>query len=243
MNTAAGSAREAEGFRFTSGVRRRLVQIAGLILMQALALFASAGTLRWAEGWAYLGFYLFLIGLNAALIVPRGVVGSTLVEERSRAGGMRGWDKAFAAVYGLSSIAILVIAGLDERLAWSGPIAPWLQVLAFGVMCLGYGLFSWSMAVNAFFSARVRIQADRGHQVVDRGPYAAVRHPGYAGAVVSALTLPVMLGSAWALLPAASVVVSVIIRTVLEDRTLLAELDGYEDYSRRVRYRLVPGIW
>lgn len=243
MNAGAESPGEAEGFRFTPGVRKRLMQIAGLILVQALALFASAGTLRWLEGWAYLGIYLLLIALNAALIVPRGAIGSALMEERSRVGGMKGWDKAFAVVYGLSGIAILVIAGLDERLAWSGPIAPWLQLLAFGVMCLGYGLFSWSMAVNAFFSARVRIQADRGHQVVDRGPYATVRHPGYSGAVTSALTLPVMLGSTWALLPAACVVVSVIARTALEDRTLLTELDGYEDYSRRVHYRLVPGVW
>jgi protein-S-isoprenylcysteine O-methyltransferase Ste14 len=99
------------------------------------------------------------------------------------------------------------------------------------------------MATNAYFSARVRIQADRGHQVVTSGPYGVVRHPGYAGTILAALALPVMLGSGWALIPAALLVIAVAARTVLEDRTLVAELGGYSAYAQQVRFRLVPGVW
>jgi protein-S-isoprenylcysteine O-methyltransferase Ste14 len=118
-----------------------------------------------------------------------------------------------------------------------------IQLLALVVMFLGYSLFSWAMATNAYFSARVRIQADRGHQVVSDGPYRLVRHPGYAGVLPFAIALPVMLGSLWALVPGLVLVVSVVGRTALEDQTLLRDLDGYAAYAERVRFRLVPGVW
>jgi protein-S-isoprenylcysteine O-methyltransferase Ste14 len=234
---------QQKGFRFTPGVRRRLLQLAGLVVLQAAALFIPSGSLRWPEGWVYIGYYIFFIGLNALLILPRGSVASDLMEERSHVTGMKSWDKAFAAVYALSGIGILVVAGLDERLSWSPSITLWVQGLALIVMLLGYGLFSWAMATNAYFSARVRIQADRGQEVVSDGPYRLVRHPGYAGVIPSSLALPVMLASLWALIPALLLVLSVVARTALEDRTLLGELHGYRAYARQVRFRLVPGVW
>jgi protein-S-isoprenylcysteine O-methyltransferase Ste14 len=220
-----------------------VIQLLGLVALQALALFLPAGSLRWIEGWIYLGFYLLFIGFNALLILPKGAAATELMEERAGTRDMRGWDKMFAAIYGLSGIGTLVVAGLDQRFAWSPPSDSTLQVIALAIMTLGYGLFSWAMATNAYFSARVRIQADRGHQVVTRGPYGVVRHPGYAGTILAALALPVMLGSGWALIPAALLVIAVAARTVLEDRTLVAELGGYSAYAQQVRFRLVPGVW
>jgi protein-S-isoprenylcysteine O-methyltransferase Ste14 len=99
------------------------------------------------------------------------------------------------------------------------------------------------MTVNRFFSAMVRIQADRGHRVVENGPYRWMRHPAYAGGVIANLATPLMLGSAWALIPAGLTVALVVLRTSLEDRTLQAELPGYAAYAARTRYRLVPGVW
>lgn len=110
-------------------------------------------------------------------------------------------------------------------------------------MALGMSLFSWSMATNAYFSAMVRIQADRGHQVVSSGPYRFVRHPGYTGVIIFSLATPPMLDALWAFIPAVVLVITMIIRTRLEDRTLNAELEGYPEYAGCVRYRLVPGIW
>jgi protein-S-isoprenylcysteine O-methyltransferase Ste14 len=228
---------EPQGFRFTPGVQRRVMQLLGNVVLQVFALFIPAGTLRWPEGWFYIGFYLFFIGVNAALLLPKGAAASELMEERSHVRGMKRWDKAFAVVFGIAGLAILVVAGLDERFGWSPPIALWFQVLALVVMFLGYSLFTWAMTTNAYFSARVRIQDDRGQKVVSSGPYRLVRHPAYAGVLPFTIALPVMLGSLWALVPA------VIFRTARENQTLLHELDEYEAYAQQVRFRLVPGIW
>ena len=99
------------------------------------------------------------------------------------------------------------------------------------------------MAVNKFFSTIVRIQKERGHYVVTGGPYKFVRHPGYTGAIIVSISLPLLLGSVWALIPAMIGDIILIIRTVLEDNTLKKELQGYDEYTRRVPHRLIPGIW
>jgi protein-S-isoprenylcysteine O-methyltransferase Ste14 len=99
------------------------------------------------------------------------------------------------------------------------------------------------MFANRFFSAHVRIQTERGHAVVDSGPYGVVRHPGYVGMSIFTLGTPLALGSWLAQIPAILTVAVLIYRTALEDRTLQAELPGYADYAGRVRYRLLPGLW
>ena len=99
------------------------------------------------------------------------------------------------------------------------------------------------MVVNPFFEKTVRIQTDRGHRVIDRGPYAYVRHPGYLGFVGWILAAPLLLLSAWAVVPSFLAVLGIVIRTALEDRTLKLELPGYTDYAARVHYRLIPRLW
>jgi protein-S-isoprenylcysteine O-methyltransferase Ste14 len=110
-------------------------------------------------------------------------------------------------------------------------------------MLLSQGLFTWAMVSNPFFSTMVRIQTDRGQTVATGGPYRWVRHPGYVGYILSAVSTALLLGSLWALVPAVLTGVLLVVRTALEDRTLLEELEGYEEYARQVRYRLVPGVW
>jgi protein-S-isoprenylcysteine O-methyltransferase Ste14 len=97
--------------------------------------------------------------------------------------------------------------------------------------------------VNKFFEPTVRIQTDRGHRVIDTGPYAIVRHPGYAFGSGFFLGMPSALGSYWALIPAALVCPLLVLRTIWEDQTLREELPGYKEYAQRVRYRLIPGVW
>jgi protein-S-isoprenylcysteine O-methyltransferase Ste14 len=104
-------------------------------------------------------------------------------------------------------------------------------------------LTNWAVSANRFFSAVVRIQRDRGHRVVDTGPYRLVRHPGYLGSMIHMPGAALALGSMWALPLVAAVAAVMVARTALEDRTLRAELGGYEEYSRRVRFRLMPGLW
>lgn len=139
-------------------------------------------------------------------------------------------------------IAIYVVAVLEARdEAWSAPGAAWLLGLA--IFVPGWALVIWSMVVNPFFEKTVRIQTDHGHRVIDTGPYAYVRHPGYVGFVGWMLSTPLLLPSAWAFVPALLAVIAVVIRTALEDRTLHAELPGYAEYAARIRFRLIPGVW
>ena len=111
------------------------------------------------------------------------------------------------------------------------------------IILAGYVLGAYALIENRFFSGMVRIQTDRDHQVVSSGPYRWVRHPGYAGALLVYLVTPLFLDSAWAFLPAVFLAVVLVIRTHLEDSTLQEELAGYREYARRVRYRLLPGVW
>jgi protein-S-isoprenylcysteine O-methyltransferase Ste14 len=138
---------------------------------------------------------------------------------------------------------MVIVAGLDHRYEWSPEFPLWLITVGFLLISFGYAFASWALAENRFFSSVVRIQAERGHVVCDTGPYRWVRHPGYAGSIPPLFGIVLALGSVWALIPAAVALIITVIRTVLEDRTLQQELPGYRDYVRRVRYRLIPGIY
>jgi protein-S-isoprenylcysteine O-methyltransferase Ste14 len=118
-----------------------------------------------------------------------------------------------------------------------------LQIAAMVIAALGNALMTWALAVNPFFSKVIRIQEDRDQRVVSRGPYRFVRHPGYVGTIVFDLAVPIMLGSLWALIPGALAMLLTVVRTHLEDRTLQEELEGYEEYTRQVPRRLLPGVW
>jgi protein-S-isoprenylcysteine O-methyltransferase Ste14 len=121
------------------------------------------------------------------------------------------------------------------------PLASHLAGLVFNL--IGYGLFLWAMVSNAFFSEGVRVQEERGHRVATGGPYQYVRHPGYAGAILAGLATPFLLGSLWGLILATVSATLYVIRTGLEDRTLIEELPGYGEYASQTRHRLVPGVW
>lgn len=225
------------------GVVRRIVQVFVSLLIQAVILFGAAGTLRWGAAWAYFGLYLAGIAVNAIFMRHN----PEAVAERGRgtaAGNWKEWDKivgiAFAIFY---FFGILLVAGLDERFGWTGSLAIGWQAAGFVGFALGFGLFSWAMITNAYFSTAVRIQTDRGHQVCSAGPYRFVRHPGYVGASLQSLAMPLLFGSWWTLIAGGTAILLLILRTALEDKTLHEELTGYPEYAKKVRYRLLPGIW
>jgi protein-S-isoprenylcysteine O-methyltransferase Ste14 len=157
--------------------------------------------------------------------------------------GTKKWDKVWAGLFTPVFLAIYVVAGLDAgRYGWSSvPQRMWLLGLV--IFLLGTALLTWSMGVNPFFEKTVRIQSERGHRVIDAGPYRFVRHPGYIGFLGWIVSAPLLLGSLWAFIPSVLSAVGLVIRTALEDRTLREELPGYAEYAGRVRFRLIPGIW
>jgi protein-S-isoprenylcysteine O-methyltransferase Ste14 len=170
-----------------------------------------------------------------------------LAAERARGAdeqNVKSWDKRLmpiVAIYG--PFLMWLVAGLDKR--WNGsPALPLgVELGAFVVVIVGYAFSVWALIANKFFSAVVRIQKDRGHAVVTTGPYRLVRHPGYAGGALAYWATPLALGTLWAYLPVGLILIALVIRTALEDRTLQNELPGYREYAARVRYRLMPRVW
>lgn len=158
--------------------------------------------------------------------------------------GTKRWDFVMLGLFGLTFLATLLVAAFDVGNGWSTMEGWGWWIVGLLLFCIYTAILTWSMLVDTHFEKTVRIQTDRNHKVIDTGPYRIVRHPGYLGIIVGfILSAPFLLGSWWAFVPAATSAVTLIVRTVLEDRTLRNELSGYEEYSRRVRYRLVPGIW
>jgi len=211
------------------------------IVGMAVALFWSAGQINWWPAWASIA--VSLAWLMATAIVILRFTPDLLAERLGPRKGVKPWDKAIVSILGLTTLVRYIIAGLDQRYGWTGGFPLAAQIAALIVCALGYALFVWATASNAFFSQIVRIQPERGHTVATGGPYRYVRHPAYFGAILYELAVPILLASWGALIVSVLDAILLILRTALEDRTLLAELSGYADYARQVRQRLVPGVW
>ncbi len=227
--------------------RLKIRQVAGPVvytLLTSVILFIASGDWNWWLAWIY-------VFLSAAIIAGSRVIvlrnSPDLLVERAHhdeVQDVKPWDKKlvpFIALYG--PLAMLVVAGLDRRFGWTPELPPAVSLVALIVGMLGSLFGSWAFVVNRFFSAVVRIQAERGHTVCTRGPYRVVRHPGYAGGGLYYLATPLVLNSYWAFIPLAITLILMVVRTSLEDKTLQAELPGYLEYAADVKYRLVPGIW
>lgn len=213
----------------------------GLPLALLLLIFLPAGTIAWWPGWIFIAVLSVGFGVSALVLVR---INPVIYRARSRfQAGTKSWDKALLAVIFPAIAAILPVAALDAgRFHWL-PIPLWAVLSGYAGLLLGVAVTAWAQAVNPFFEPGVRIQSERHQRVIDSGPYRFVRHPGYVAAVVLFFGMALALGSVWALLPAALASVLLILRTAWEDRLLRAELAGYDAYARRVRWRLVPGLW
>ena len=213
------------------------VQATLFVIAAGVALFASAGTLAIFTFWIYLLIFAAVIVASFLWLDPG------LLRERLRPAGKR--PPLALRLFTLVVFAHWIVAGLDRgRFHWSDSVPQWLQAAALIVFASGYALALWAMAVNRFFSSVVRIQNDRGQYVVDAGPYAVIRHPGYAAGILILLASGVALGSWFATaLVAICSLPFLLYRAITEDRVLQAELPGYRDYAARVRWRLLPGLW
>jgi protein-S-isoprenylcysteine O-methyltransferase Ste14 len=214
--------------------------ILGVTVLVVL-LFLSGGRLDYWQAWAYILLNIFFIGLTNWVLRDN----PSLLRERIFPGrGVKPWDRVYRAVSTPLYFGSLVLAGFDAgRRHWT-PHLPLL--LYFGIIvlfCLGQSLMLWAKRANNFFSSVVRIQADRGQTVCCEGPYRYVRHPGYLGGLTFGLSAPILLGSVVALIPSALAALVLVVRTGLEDNTLLAELEGYRQYANAVKFRLLPHIW
>lgn len=219
---------------------RRVVQVLLITGFQAAILFFAAGTLNWGWAWAFVALYLLGVAVNGVLLMRYN---PQTIAERSSAEGMRNWDKVVGGLFGIILfIGIPLVSGLDERFGWTS-MSIALHLTGGAVFTLGFALLVWSMVANAHFATVVRLGEEGKHKVCDQGPYRLVRHPGYVGATLQAVAIPMLLGSWWGVTAGVVAAGLLVVRTMLEDRDLRRELAGYAEYAARVRYRLLPGIW
>jgi len=212
-----------------------------IVAMGAL-LFVPAGTLHWPAAWVFLGT-IATLGISCGLWLAR--TDPALLAERMHPMMQRDQpaaDKKFMLALGIVALIWFLAIGLDQRYHASDvPLG--LQALGWAMLLLSTGFIMWVMRENSFAAPVVKLQTERGHRVVSTGPYAWVRHPMYSGTVLFFVGAPMLLGSWWGVAMSPLFIVLFAIRARIEERALLAGLPGYADYTARVRYRLVPGLW
>jgi protein-S-isoprenylcysteine O-methyltransferase Ste14 len=224
-----------------SRVAARSARLAVSFALFGALLFAAAGRLDWWEVWVFLAGYYGVAFLSQLWIMRRD---PALDQERRRLGqNVKPWDTILVNLHWLLTLLLLVVIGLDAgRFRWS-VIAPGWRVAGGLGLLLSFGFTLWAARANTFLSGQVRIQTERGHHTITGGPYRFVRHPMYLSMIVYDVSLPLLLGSGWALCVSGLMIGLMLVRTALEDRTLHAELPGYTAYARQTPYRLFPGLW
>lgn len=210
----------------------------GLPIALLTLVFLPVGRFDWTPGWIFVGFLVAAYAVSALVLQRANPI---IYRARSRfQPGTEGWDRILLLLMLPAMVAEVPLATLDAgRMAWSAvPMA--FVALGYLLLLAGIAITTWAQAVNRFFEPGVRLQRER---VISTGPYAFVRHPGYVGALMMFAGIALALASWWALVPAAFAGAMLVLRTSWEDALLRTGLVGYGDYARRVRFRLLPGLW
>ena len=219
---------------------KSLLSLAALAVVMALLLFGVAGTVHYWQGWVYFVIFngasliitLELLNRDPALLERRLVGGPTAEKRPVQRVIMVGASAAF--------VALLVVPALDHRFGWSHvPLG--VVLLGDAMAALGFTFISFVYRANTYTAATIQIAENQ--TVISTGPYAIVRHPMYASALLYVLGTPLALGSWWGLVPVALMIPLLIWRLVDEERMLATQLSGYTDYQQRVRHRLIPFVW
>ncbi|NYZ76285.1 isoprenylcysteine carboxylmethyltransferase family protein [Candidatus Micrarchaeota archaeon] len=227
---------------FWKAAAKRGAQVLFSMLLMAALFFLSAGRLDLPRVWFFFGLYLVSLLINMVIFLKYNPEVVKARSEMLKIGEMKWWDKVYAGLYMLLMFALPVVCGLNVRFQAS---ALGIEYYLAGILLFvaGWSFTSWALVVNKFFEGAVRIQKERGHKVVSTGPYAIIRHPGYAGMIVLYLAMPFGLGSLYGLIPALLLAAAFVFRTHFEDEMLQKELKGYREYAKKTRYKLLPGVW
>ncbi len=210
--------------------------IIGLVFVGAL-LFLPAGTFSYMNAWLFIGLLfipMFILGVVLFIKSP------DLLEKRLNAKEKENTQKGVVAASGLLFVAGFIVAGLDCRYGWSN-VPVWAVVAASAVLLAAYALYAEVMRENAYLSRTIEVQENQ--KVVDTGLYGIVRHPMYAVTLWLFLVIPIVLGSWWSFLCFLLYIIVIVVRIQNEEKVLEAELNGYAEYKKRVKYRLIPFVW
>lgn len=207
------------------------------LLLVGILLFVPAGGLGFYNGWLFIGLlFIPMLVLGVVMFIKA----PALLEKRLNAKEGQNTQKGVVATSGVLFVAGFIVAGLDYRFGWS-EVPAWTVTTASVILLAAYGLYAEVMRENAYLSRTVEVQQNQ--KVVDTGLYGIVRHPMYAVTIWLFLMIPVILGSWWALLCFLPYVGVIVVRIINEEKVLEAGLDGYIDYEKRVKYRLLPFVW
>ena len=210
--------------------------LVGLVLVGVI-LFLPAGSFSFRGGWLFIALlFIPMIFLGAVLLVKA----PDLLAKRLDAKEKEDTQKGVVALSGLLFLAGFIVAGLDFRFGWSH-VPTWLVIVSSVVLLVSYALYAEVMRENAYLSRTIEVQ--EGQKVVSTGLYGIVRHPMYAVTVWLFLSIPLVLGSFWSLLCFSHYPILIIVRILNEEKVLTEGLDGYADYKKKVKYRLIPFIW
>ena len=215
-------------------------QFIGTFLFFAI-IFFSAERLDYWQGLIYVIIGLIMFTLNLTILR----VDSELLRERSSPGkGTKKWDKAILGLSFLVSISMYIIAGIDSgRYHWSPEFHLSIYLLGIILTIVGQLIFLIAQKQNKYFSSTVRIQTNREHIVCDTGLYKIIRHPAYLGSIIQSIGFPLLFGSNWSIIPICIMIILLITRTNLEDKILKNELQGYLEYTNKIRYKIIPHVW
>ena len=209
-------------------------------IFSLMILFVAAGTFNWWNGRLYL---LIIMLHHVAKILLLYLFNPTILNARARifTENTKKYDRIFVYCFVVFSLLLYIIAGFDAvRYQWSS-FNNSLIFIGIPIFLIGWIIGIWAMIVNKNFT--MTISVDKNEYLCSTGPYKIIRHPGYAGEIIMILSFPLILGSLWSFIPAVILILIFIIRTHLEDQVLQLELNGYNEYSKKTKFRLFPFIW
>jgi len=214
-----------------------------ILIFPVVILFLS-GNWLWLEGWIFSLWFDVMVLSNMIYLYLHD---PALLAERSKAPGsdnQKKWDKYLLTGAYLMALVWFIIMPLDaKRFGWSPYFPVWLKVLGGVALLPSLYLIYRATVENTFLSTLVRIQTDRKQQVISTGVYGFVRHPLYLGCLLMLLGAPLLLGSIYGLIIGLIALIVLVGRIIGEEKMLVNELEGYEDYKQKVKYRLVPLVW
>jgi protein-S-isoprenylcysteine O-methyltransferase Ste14 len=224
--------------------RRLIISIVLTIMVFPVVILVPGGSIVWIEGWI---FSLWFIAMILSTIIYMFVKDPDLLAERRKApgsGNQKRWDVYMLyAIFGISIIWILAMPLDAKRFGWSPAFPLWLKIIGGLLLILSIFFIFMTTVENTYLSTRVRIQSDRKQQVISTGVYGFVRHPLYLGYVLLVIGGPLLLGSIVGLALGLLGIITIVARIFGEEKMLLHELEGYEGYKKKVKYRLLPFIW
>ncbi|MFX0140004.1 MAG: methyltransferase family protein [Candidatus Hodarchaeota archaeon] len=216
-----------------------LVAVYMVTIFLGLGLFLPAGTLLWLEAWIYLVIFSIFFTI---IVLYFSKHDAEMLQKRAKPKFIEKWDKIVMLLMGFGFFPTFIIPGFEKKYRWSF-VPFWVEIIGFIILSLGLIIIFLVMKENTFLSKAIEIQEDRGHVVITTGPYRIVRHPMYLGFILFIVFYCIALGSLYSLIPTAFGIIGIVIRTILEDRKLHKELEGYMEYAKKTKKKLIPLIW